>query len=427
MLREKDLGKNGEFGEVWKNSSKLISRIGRIPERIDIMSKAYIITGFRTAVGKAGKGGFRFSRPDDLAAKVIQHIMKQVPQLDKNRIGDVIVGNATPEAEQGLNVARLISLMGLETDKVPGMTINRYCSSGLESIALAQAKIEAGMAECIIAGGVESMSIMAMGGWRIVPNPVVGKENPTWYWGMGLTAEAVATDYGVTRLEQDAFAVHSHEKALAAIKAGKFKDDIVPIEIEEVYLDENEKRQVKKYIVDTDEGPRPSTVEGLGKLKPVFAADGSVTAGNSSQTSDGAAFVLVMSEKMMLELGLKPMARLLTYKVVGVDPRVMGIGPIEAIPAAIEMAGLKKEDIDLFELNEAFASQSIAVIRETGIDPEKVNVNGGALALGHPLGCTGAKLTVQILNELKRRKQKYGVVTMCVGTGQGAAGVFERF
>lgn len=389
--------------------------------------KAYIITGFRTAVGKAGKGGFRFTRPDDLAADVIKHIMKQVPQLDKNRIDDVIVGNATPEAEQGLNVGRMISLMGLDTEKVPGMTVNRYCSSGLETIAIAQAKIEAGMADCILAGGAESMSVMAMGGWRIVPNDKVAKDNPDWYWGMGLTAEAVAEQYKVSREDQDAFAVKSHEKAINAIKEGKFKDDIVPIEVEEVYLDENEKRQVKKTIIDTDEGPRSSTVEGLGKLRPVFAAGGSVTAGNSSQTSDGAAFVLVMSEKMMNELGLKPMARLLSYKVVGIEPRIMGVAPIDAIPAAIEMAGLKKEDISLYELNEAFASQSLAVIRETGINPEIVNVNGGAIALGHPLGCTGAKLTVQILNELKRRNQKYGVVTMCVGTGQGAAGVFERF
>jgi len=390
-------------------------------------NKAYIIKGFRTAVGKAGKGGFRFYRPDDLAADVIKHIMKVTPELDKNRIDDVIVGNATPEAEQGLNVGRMISLMGLDTDKVPGMTVNRYCSSGLETIAIAQAKIEAGMAECIIAGGAESMSTMAMGGWRIVPNPKVAKENPNWYWGMGLTAEAVAEQFGVSREDQDAFAVRSHEKAIDAIKNGRFKDDIVPVEVEEVYLDENEKRQVRKYIVDTDEGPRASTVEALGKLRPVFANGGSVTAGNSSQTSDGAAFVLVMSEKMMKELGLEPMARLLSYKVVGVEPRIMGIAPVQAIPAAIEMAGLKMEDISLFELNEAFASQSLAVIRETGINRDLVNVNGGALALGHPLGCTGAKLSVQILNELKRRNKKYGVVTMCVGTGQGAAGVFERF
>lgn len=386
---------------------------------------AYIVTGYRTAVGKAGKGVFRFYRPDDLAADVIKHIMKEVPQLDKERIDDVIVGNATPEAEQGLNVGRMISLMGLDTDKVPGMTVNRYCSSGLETIAIATAKIENGMADCIIAGGAESMSVMAMGGWRIVPNPKVGKEHPTWYWGMGLTAEAVANQYKVSREEQDEFSLKSHEKAIAAIKAGRFKDDIVPVEVERIFLDENEKRQVEKYIVDTDEGPRASTMEGLARLRPVFASDGSVTAGNSSQTSDGAAFCLVMSEKMVKELNLEPVARLASYKVVGVEPRIMGIGPVTAIPGAIEMAGLKLSDISLFELNEAFASQSIAVIREAGLNPDIVNVNGGAIALGHPLGCTGAKLTVQIINELRRRNEKYGVVTMCVGTGQGAAGVIE--
>mgnify|MGYP000365365851 CR=1 FL=1 len=389
--------------------------------------QTYIVKAYRTAVGKAPKGVFRFKRTDELAAETIKHIMKELPDLDPKRIDDVIVGNAMPEGSQGLNMARLISLMGLDIVDVPGVTVNRFCSSGIETIAMATAKIQAGMADCIIAGGVESMSMMAMGGWRIVPNAKVAKENPNWYWGMGLTAEAVAEQYGVTREDQDAFAVKSHEKAIDAIKSGRFKEDIVPIEVEEVYLDENEKRQVRKYIVDNDEGPRASTVEGLGKLRPVFANGGSVTAGNSSQTSDGAAFVLVMSEKMMKELGLEPMARLLSYKVVGVKPRIMGIGPVEAIPAAIKMAGLKQEDIDLFELNEAFASQSLAVIRETGINSEIVNVNGGALALGHPLGCTGAKLTVQILNELKRRGKKYGVVTMCVGTGQGAAGVFERY
>ena len=388
--------------------------------------KAYIVTGFRSAIGKAGKGGFRFSRPDDLAADVIKHLMSTVPQLDKDRIDDVLVGNATPEAEQGLNVGRMISLMGLDTDKVPGMTVNRYCSSGLETIAIATAKIESGMADCIIAGGVESMSVMAMGGWRIVPNSKVGKEHPDWYLGMGLTAEAVAKKYNVTREEQDAFAIKSHEKAIQAIQAGRFKDDIVPITVEHVYLDENEKRQVKSYVVDTDEGPRAgSTLESLGALKPVFALGGSVTAATSSQTSDGAAFVLVMSEKMIEELGLKPMARLVSYAVVGLEPKYMGVGPIEAIPKAIKMAGLKLEDIDLIELNEAFASQSIAVIREAGLNPDIVNVNGGALALGHPLGCSGAKLTVQIMNELKKRNKKYGVVTMCVGTGQGAAGVIE--
>ncbi|MBX2948569.1 MAG: acetyl-CoA C-acyltransferase [Crocinitomicaceae bacterium] len=387
--------------------------------------EAYIVTGFRSAVGKAGRGGFRFYRPDDLAADVIKHLVDSVPQLDKTRIDDVIVGNATPEAEQGLNVGRLISLMGLGTDKVPGMTVNRYCSSGLETIAIAKAKIENGMADCIIAGGVESMSVMAMGGWRIVPNPKIGKEHPTWYWGMGLTAEAVAKDFNVSREDQDLFALKSHEKAIAAIKAGRFKDEIVPVDIEHIFLDEHEKRQVKHYVVDTDEGPRASTIEALTKLKPVFANGGSVTAGNSSQTSDGAAFVLVMSGKMVKELNLEPVARLVSYSVVGVEPRIMGIGPIEAIPKAVKQAGLTLNDINLFELNEAFASQSLAVIRETGLNPDIVNVNGGAIALGHPLGCTGAKLTVQMIHELRRRNQKYGVVTMCVGTGQGAAGVIE--
>ncbi|MDG1332178.1 MAG: acetyl-CoA C-acyltransferase [Crocinitomicaceae bacterium] len=389
------------------------------------MKRAYIVTGYRSAVGKAGRGGFRFYRPDDLAADVIKHIMKQVPNLDKDRIDDVMVGNATPEAEQGLNIGRMVSLMGLDTDKVPGVTINRYCSSGLETIAMAQAKIEAGMADCIIAGGVESMSVMAMGGWRIVPNARVGKENPTWYWGMGLTAEAVAEQYGITRDAQDEFAVKSHAKAIDAIKNGRFVDDIVPVEVEHIFLDENEKRQVKTYTVDTDEGPRPSSVEALARLRPVFAADGSVTAGNSSQTSDGAAFCLVMSEDMVKELNLEPVARLASYAVVGVEPRIMGIGPVDAIPKALKQAGLGLNDINLFELNEAFASQSLAVIREAGLNPDIVNVNGGALALGHPLGCTGAKLSVQIINELKRRNEKYGVVTMCVGTGQGAAGVIE--
>jgi acetyl-CoA acyltransferase len=390
------------------------------------MNKAYIITGYRTAVGKAGKGGFRFSRPDDLAAEVIKKILETVPNLDPARIDDVIVGNATPEAEQGLNVGRMISLMALGTDKAPGMTVNRYCASGLETMAIAKAKIESGLADCIIAGGAESMSIMAMGGWRIVPNPKVGKNNPDWYWGMGLTAEAVAKEFGVSREDQDAFSVKSHEKALAAIAAGRFKEDIVPIEVEHIFLDEKEKRQIKKFVVDTDEGPRSGTsMEALARLKPVFSANGSVTAGNASQTSDGAAFVLMMSEDMVKELNLEPVAQLLSYKVVGVPPRIMGIGPVEAIPAAISQAGLKMSDIDLFELNEAFASQSLAVIRETGINPDIVNVNGGAIALGHPLGCTGAKLSVQIINELRRRNKKYGVVTMCVGTGQGAAGVIE--
>jgi acetyl-CoA acyltransferase len=386
---------------------------------------AYIVSGYRSAVGKANKGSFRFLRPDDLAAQVIQHMVKKIPQLDTNRIDDVIVGNATPEAEQGLNIGRLISLMGLNTDKVPGMTINRYCSSGLETIALAQAKIEAGMADCIIAGGVESMSVMAMGGWRIVPNPKVGKENPTWYWGMGLTAEAVAKQYNITREEQDLFALSSHNKAIQALKNNIFSEDIAPIEVEEIFLDENEKRHVKNQTVAVDEGPRASTLDSLAKLRPVFAADGSVTAGNSSQTSDGAAFVMVMSEKMMNDLNLKPIARLNSYAVVGVEPRIMGIGPVDAIPKALKQAGITQNDIDLIELNEAFASQALAVMNTLNLNQEIVNVNGGAIALGHPLGCTGAKLTVQIINELKRRKQKQGLVSMCVGTGQGAAGIIE--
>ena len=388
-------------------------------------NSAYIVAGYRSAVGKAGRGGFRFYRPDDIGASVIKHLVKSLPNLDKERIDDVIVGNATPEAEQGLNMGRMLSLMGLDTDKVPGMTVNRYCASGLETIAIAKAKIEAGMADCIIAGGAESMSVMAMGGWRIVPNAKAGKENPNWYWGMGLTAEAVAKEFKVSREEQDKFALHSHEKAIKAIKEGKFRDEIVPIEVEHIFLDENEKRQVKKYTVDTDEGPRPSKLEKLNALKPVFAQGGSVTAGNSSQTSDGAAFVMVMSEKMMKELNIEPIARLVSYATVGVEPRIMGIGPVNAIPKALDMAGLKMNDLSLVELNEAFASQSVAVIKETGLNPEIVNVNGGAIALGHPLGCTGGKLSVQLINEMRRRKSKYGMVTMCVGTGQGAAGVIE--
>ena len=364
-------------------------------------------------------------RADDLASDVIKHLVSTVPNLNKEDIDDVIVGNAMPEAEQGLNMARFISLMGLDTDKVPGVTVNRYCASGLETIATAVAKIKTGMADVIIAGGVEVMSGMPFGGWKIVPNPVVAKDHPDWYWGMGLTAEAVAKDYNVSREDQDAFALKSNQKAVAAIQNGHLKDGIVPITVKENYLKDG-KIATREYIVDTDEGPRADTsLEALGKLKPVFAANGSVTAGNSSQTSDGAAFVLVMSEAKVKELGVKPIAKLVSFAVAGVPPRIMGIGPIYAIPKALERAGLQKEDIDLFELNEAFASQSLAVIRELGLDEEKVNVNGGAIALGHPLGCTGAKLTVQILNELKRRGKKYGMVTMCVGTGQGAAGIFE--
>jgi len=387
--------------------------------------EAYIVAGFRTAVGKAPRGGFRFTRADDLASSVIKHLMTSVPNLNKEDIDDVIVGNAMPEAEQGLNMARFISLMGLDTDKVPGVTVNRYCASGLETIATAVAKIKTGMADVIIAGGVEVMSGMPFGGWKIVPNPVVAKEHPDWYWGMGLTAEAVAKEFNVSREDQDKFALQSNQRAVAAIKNGHLKDGIVPITVKENYIKDG-KIATREYVVDTDEGPRADTsLEALANLKPVFDAKGSVTAGNSSQTSDGAAFVLVVSEKKMKELNLTPIAKLVSYAVAGVPPRIMGIGPIYAIPKALEQAGLKKEDIDLFELNEAFASQSLAVIRELGLDENKVNVNGGAIALGHPLGCTGAKLTVQVLNELKRQNKKYGMVTMCVGTGQGAAGIFE--
>lgn len=387
---------------------------------------AYIVAGYRTAVGKAPRGLFRFTRPDDLSAAVIKRLMEDFPQLDKERINDVIVGNATPEAEQGLNIGRMISMMGLDSVKVPGMTVNRYCSSGIQTIAIASAQINAGMADCIIAGGVETMSPIPFGGWRIVPNAKYAQSNPDYYWGMGLTAEAVAKDFKISREEQDAFAYESHRRALNAIDTGLFKDDIVPIEVEEVFLDENNQRQSKKYTVDTDEGPRRgTTVEALANLKPVFAQGGSVTAGNSSQTSDGAAFVMVMSERMVKELNIEPIARLVSYQVVGLEPRIMGVGPLTAIPAALKHAGMKQEDIDLFELNEAFASQSLAVIKGLDLDTNKVNVNGGAIALGHPLACTGAKLSVQIFNELKRRKQKYGMVTMCVGTGQGAAGIYE--
>lgn len=387
---------------------------------------AYIVAGYRSAVGKAPRGKFRFTRADDLATEVIKKVVADIPELDKDRINDVIVGNAMPEAEQGLNIGRIISLMSLDTEKVPGMTVNRYCSSGLETIAIASAKIHAGIADCIIAGGVETMSPIPMGGWRIVPNAKVAHDHPDWYWGMGLTAEEVAKQFNIKRDAQDEFAFNSHQKALKAIAEGKFKDDIIPINIQENYVDGNEKRQSREYLVDIDEGPRADTnIEALGKLKPVFAAKGSVTAGNSSQMSDGAAFVMVMSEKMVKELNLNPIARLVSYAVAGVAPKVMGIGPVEAIPKALKQANMKKEDIDLIELNEAFASQSLAVLQETGLDPSCVNVNGGAIALGHPLGCTGAKLTVQVLNELRRQKKKYGMVTMCVGTGQGAAGIFE--
>lgn len=391
------------------------------------MKTAYIVTGYRTAVGKAPKGVFRFKRPDELAAETIERLLQDVPQLDKKRIDDVMVGNAMPEAEQGLNMGRLISLMGLKIEDVPGMTVNRYCASGLETISIAAAKIQSGMADCIIAGGAESMSYIPMGGYRPVPNYKTAKAgHEDYYWGMGLTAEAVAQQFKVSREEQDQFAFNSHQKALKAIDNGTFKDDIVPIEVENIYVDENGKKQSKKYTVDTDEGPRRGTsLAALAKLRAVFAQGGSVTAGNSSQMSDGASFVLVMSEEMVKELNLEPVARMVSYAAMGVEPRIMGIGPVAAVPKALKQAGMTLKDIDLIELNEAFASQSIAVIRELELNPDIVNVNGGAIALGHPLGCTGAKLSVQLFNEMRRRKNKYGIVTMCVGTGQGAAGVYE--
>ena len=387
---------------------------------------AYIIGGYRSAVGRSGRGSFRFVRPDDLGEQVIRHLLADFPQLDKERIDDVIVGNATPEAEQGLNIGRMVSLMGLDTEKVPGMTVNRYCASGLETIAIASAKIHAGISDCIIAGGIESMSPIPFGGWRVVPNSRVAKNNPEWYWGMGLTAEAVAKEYSISREDQDAFAFESHMRAAAAIDGGKFAPGIAPITVNEVYLDANEKRQERTHVVDTDEGVRRTTsTESLSKLKPVFAAGGMVTAGNSSQTSDGAAFVLVVSERMLKELNVEPIARLASYHVSGLEPRIMGVGPIHAVPKALERAGISLQDLGAIELNEAFGSQSVAVMRTLELDPTKVNPNGGAIALGHPLGCTGAKLSVQLFHELRSRQEKYGMVTMCVGSGQGAAGVFE--
>ncbi len=391
------------------------------------MKTAYIVRAYRTAVGKAPRGLFRFKRPDELAADTVAYLMKSIPELDKKRIDDVIIGNAMPEAEQGLNMARLISLMGLETDEVPGVTVNRYCASGLETIAMATAKIQSGMADCIIAGGSESMSFIPFGGYKPVPDyELVKKGNEDYYWGMGLTAEAVANEYKISREDQDAFSFASHQKALAAIERGAFKDQIAPITIDETYLDGNTKK-TRSYVVDTDEGPRADTaLEKLAKLRPVFANGGSVTAGNASQTSDGAAMVLVMSEAMVNELGVTPIARMVSYAAAGVPPRIMGIGPVAAIPKALKQAGMKQEDIELIELNEAFASQSLAVINTLGLNPDIINVNGGAIALGHPLGCTGTKLSVQLFDEMKNRKNRYGMVTMCVGTGQGAAGIFER-
>ena len=391
------------------------------------MKTAYIVKAYRTAVGKAPKGVFRFKRPDELAAETIQYIMNEVPQLDKHRIDDVMVGNAMPEAEQGLNMGRLISLMGLKVDDVPGVTVNRYCASGIETIAMATAKIQSGMSDCIIAGGAESMSFIPMGGYKPVPDYAVAKEgNEDYYWGMGLTAEAVAKKYNVSREDQDLFSFNSHQKALKAQVDGKFDKQIVPITVEQTYVDENGKKATRSYVVNKDEGPRADTsLEVLAKLRPVFAADGSVTAGSSSQMSDGAAFVLIMSEEMVKELNLEPIARMVSYAAAGVEPRIMGIGPVKAIPKALAKAGLSLNDIELIELNEAFASQSLAVIRELGLNQDIVNVNGGAIAMGHPLGCTGAKLSVQLFDEMKRRGNKYGIVTMCVGTGQGAAGVYE--
>jgi acetyl-CoA acyltransferase len=389
------------------------------------MQEAYIVGGFRTAVAKSKKGGFRFTRPDDLAIDVIKGLLATMPQLDPSRVDDVIVGNAVPEAEQGLQVGRIIAARAVGFS-APGITINRYCASGLESIALATAKIRCGMAECIIAGGTESMSLVPTAGWKTVPAYSIAKDEPDYYLSMGLTAEAVAKEYNVSREDMDQFSYHSHLKAANAIKEGYFASGILPINVEQVYLDEKGKRKTKTYIVDTDEGVRTDTTpEGLAKLKPAFAMDGTVTAGNSSQTSDGAAFVMVMSERMIHELGLKPIARLVNVASAGVHPRIMGIGPVEAVPKVLKQAGMKLGDIDLIELNEAFASQSLAVIRELNLNPDIVNINGGAIALGHPLGCTGAKLTIQVTNDLKRLNKKYGMVTACVGGGQGIAGIIE--
>ncbi|MEO8721154.1 MAG: acetyl-CoA C-acyltransferase [Ginsengibacter sp.] len=388
--------------------------------------EAYIIAGFRTAVTKSKRGGFRFYRPDDLAVDVIKGLVASVPQLEAKRVDDLIVGNAVPEAEQGLQVGRMISARALGIS-VPGMTVNRYCASGLETIAIATAKIRMGMADCIIAGGVESMTMVPTSGWKPVPAYSVASETPDYYLGMGLTAEAVAKEHHVTREQQDEFSLHSHQKALNAIQKGYFKSGILPMTVEEIYLDENLKKQKRTFVVDTDEGVRADTsMEALAKLKPAFAEGGTVTAGNSSQTSDGAAFVIVMSEKMMNELGLKPIARLVNCVSAGVHPRVMGLGPIEAVPKVLKQAGMNLSQIDLIELNEAFASQSVAVIKTLELNPSMVNINGGAIALGHPLGCTGAKLSIQIIHDMKRLNKKYGIVTACVGGGQGIAGIIEN-
>jgi acetyl-CoA acyltransferase len=390
------------------------------------MQEAYIVAGYRTAVGKSKRGFFRFTRPDDLAIDVIKGLLASVPQLDPKRVDDVIVGNAVPEAEQGLQVGRIIAARAVSIH-APGITINRYCASGLESIAIATAKIRTGMADCIIAGGVESMSLVPTAGWKTSPAYSIAKDEPDYYLSMGLTAEAVAKEHNVSREDQDEFSYNSHLKAGNAIRNGYFKSGILPINVEQVYLDEKGNKQKKNYVVDTDEGVRADTsMEGLAKLKPAFAAGGCVTAGNSSQTSDGAAFTIVMSERMINELGLKPIARLVNCASAGVHPRVMGIGPVEAVPKVLKQAGMNLGDIDLVELNEAFASQSLAVIRQLNLDPAIVNINGGAIALGHPLGCTGAKLTIQISNDMKRLNKKYGIVTACVGGGQGIAGIIEN-
>jgi len=391
------------------------------------MKTTYIVSAHRTAVGKAPRGLFRFKRPDELAAETIEYMMSNLPDFDVTTIDDVLIGNAMPEAEQGLNMARLISLMGLKTNDVPGVTVNRYCASGIETIALGAAKIQSGMADCVIAGGVESMSYIPMGGFKPAPDYKAAKQgNEDYYWGMGLTAEAVANQFHISREDQDAFAYASHQKALKAQKNGAFDNQIVPITIDETYIDDNGKKATRTYTVDRDEGPRADTsLEALATLRPVFANNGSVTAGNSSQTSDGAAVLLMMTEKMVNKHNLTPIARLVSYATAGVPPKIMGIGPVAAIPKALDQASLKLKDIDQIELNEAFAAQSLAVIRELDINPELVNVNGGAIALGHPLGCTGTKLSVQLFDEMKKRNQKYGMVTMCVGTGQGAAGIYE--
>ncbi len=390
------------------------------------MQEAYIVSGYRTAITKSKKGGFRFYRPDDLAVDVIKGLLASVPQLDAKRVDDVIVGNAVPEAEQGLQVGRMISARAVGIH-APGITINRYCASGLESIAMATAKIRTGMAECIIAGGTESMSMVPTAGWKTVPSYAIAEKEPDYYLSMGLTAEAVAKEYKVSREDQDAFSYNSHLKAGNAIREGYFKSGILPITVDEVYLDVKGKKQKRNFTVDTDEGVRADTSpEGLAKLKPAFAMGGTVTAGNSSQTSDGAAFVIVMSEKMINELGLKPIARLVNCASAGVHPRIMGVGPVEAVPKVLKQAGMKLSDIDLVELNEAFASQALAVIRTLDLNPDIVNINGGAIALGHPLGCTGCKLTIQLTNDMKRLNKKYGIVTACVGGGQGIAGIIEN-